>query len=120
MPNREDPTQRAQKLTRAAGVASLLLSTIVDDVADKRLREREATTAEEAERWSPTEAELQALRHRFIEYQALDAAGLSAWRPFREHYAADLISVAIKAVYRLIVFCAACVVIYQFIMHGRL
>lgn len=115
MRNREDPTQRAQELTRAAGAASLLLSTMV-----KRLREREATTAEEAERWTPTEAELQALRHRFIEYQALDAAGLSAWRPFREHWAVDLIGAAMKAVYRLVVFCAACVVIYQFIMLGWL
>lgn len=120
MRNREDPTQRAQELTRAAGAASLLLSTMVNRVADKRLREREATTAEEAERWTPTEAELQALRHRFIEYQALDAAGLSAWRPFREHWAVDLIGAAMKAVYRLAVFCAACVVIYQFIMLGRL
>ena len=50
MRNREDPTQRAQELTRAAGASSLLLSTMVNRVADKRLREREATTAEEAEK----------------------------------------------------------------------
>lgn len=119
MRNREDPTERSQELTLAAGAASLLLSTAVNRVAKKRMREREATTAEEADHWAPTEVELQALRQRFIEYQALDEAARSSWRLSREHPTLELMVTAAKAAYRIVVFSAGSVVLYQFIMHGR-
>ena len=67
--------RRAQQVTLAAGVASRRLSSVVDHVANKLLQWQAATTEEEEERWRPSDSELERLRLRYLEYQALEDAG---------------------------------------------
>ncbi len=119
MGKQDDPTLGAQKLTLAAGAVSLQFSQIVYRVADKKLRQREAPSEEEGDSSSPTPSELEALRHRFLEYQALKAASESAWSNLRQPLPGLLMVAKFSmGVYRLTVFCAACVVLYQFVQRG--
>ena len=72
------------------------------------------------ERLQPTDDELKILRDRFVEYRALDYAQKEAWRPLRENDPSVNITLLIcSGVYRVILFCAAVIVIFQFVQSLR-
>lgn len=101
--------ERATRKTLAKAQASLRLSSAIDVVAERLL------AAQQGEGDGPTEAQLEALRRRHLEYEALDRAQRETWELARESPYEGIVSSISKYVYRLTLFTAACVVLWRWL-----
>lgn len=104
--------QRAQHKTLASNQASLRLSAAANAVAERLL------AAQHGRGEGPTEAQLDELRRRHLEFEALDRAQREAWQLVRSNPLGEIAGTVATCAYRLTVFAAACVVLWRYFGHA--
>ena len=101
---------RAWRLGGASYVAARRLGDATDAVA----RKLEAVHREVPGAPLPSEPEFQAVRDRYLENEALAKTSDSHWRVARNEHQGEIFRSVLLLAYRLVVFAAACSVLYHF------